>query len=393
MADSGTPGWDTDPIVARTPRRPSLSGVRTADVCVVGLGASGLSAMAEVLRRGLSVIGLDAGRIAAGAAGRNGGFLLAGPAPGVQRAAESWGVAAAMELYRDTVNELDWLAQTLGPDIVRRAGSLRLAGLPGDPRSEFEAADRLREIADCQEQLSFLTGHGIRAEWYSGTLGEGLFLPDDGAMNPARRALSQAGRLGDAGARCALFEHSAARSISAGSVKTTAGEVRCGLVVVAVDGGLDVLLPELAGRVRTARLQMLATEPLPDLAKLPCPVYGRWGYDYAQQDPAGRLFLGGGRDIDVEAEWTTDSQPTEVVQAYLDGLVLRFAGNPVPVSHRWAASVGYTEDGRALVTSARDGVVACGGYNGTGNLVGPVAARAAVTLGLDGTPPPACFAS
>ena len=38
-----------------------------------------------------------------------------------------------------------------------------------------------------------------------------------------------------------------------------------------------------------------------------------------------------------------------------------------------------------------DGVVACGGYSGTGNLVGPVAARAAVALLLDGTAPPGVF--
>ena len=39
-----------------------------------------------------------------------------------------------------------------------------------------------------------------------------------------------------------------------------------------------------------------------------------------------------------------------------------------------------------------DGVVAVGGYNGTGNLVGPVAARAAVAYALDGTEPPSYFA-
>jgi glycine/D-amino acid oxidase-like deaminating enzyme len=32
--------------------------------------------------------------------------------------------------------------------------------------------------------------------------------------------------------------------------------------------------------------------------------------------------------------------------------------------------------------------VACGGYSGTGNLVGPLTARAAVELALDQTPPP-----
>ncbi len=54
-------------------------------------------------------------------------------------------------------------------------------------------------------------------------------------------------------------------------------------------------------------------------------------------------------------------------------------------------AVGYTPDGRPLCAEVADGVVAVGGYNGTGNLVGPVAARAAVALALDGTPPPAYF--
>jgi glycine/D-amino acid oxidase-like deaminating enzyme len=63
------------------PGLPPLDGDTTADACVVGLGASGLAAVAELADRGLTVVGVDAGRIAAGAAGRNGGFLLGGGAP------------------------------------------------------------------------------------------------------------------------------------------------------------------------------------------------------------------------------------------------------------------------------------------------------------------------
>ena len=137
---------------------------------------------------------------------------------------------------------------------------------------------------------------------------------------------------------------------------------------------------------------MLATEPVRPV-RLPCPVYGRWGYDYAQQDEAGRLYVGGGRDQFAEQEWTPQAVPTAGVQAWIERVAARFADGPVRVSHRWAASVGYTEDGRPVVTEARPGVVACGGYNGTGNLVGPVAARAAVALGLDGVSPAACFSS
>ena len=86
-----TVGWDLDPVVAQWPGLPSLAGPTRADVCVIGLGGSGLAAIGEVLRRGLTVVGLDAGRVAAGAAGRNGGFLLGGPAIGVHKAAAGWG--------------------------------------------------------------------------------------------------------------------------------------------------------------------------------------------------------------------------------------------------------------------------------------------------------------
>jgi len=380
-------GWDADPEVAGWPGLPVLDADLRADVCVVGLGGSGLAAVGEGLRRGLSVVGLDAGRVAAGAAGRNGGFLLGGPAIGVHRAEAGWGLDAALRLYRQTLDEIDELARLLGPAVVRRAGSLRIAGLPGEPADSAEQADRDKELADCQEQYQALRRHGIAVEHYDGALGRGLFLPDDAAMNPARRALGLA-RLYDGDAR--LFEHSPATSISAGRVVTPGGTVSAGLVLVAVDGRLELLLPELAGRVRTARLQMLATEAVRP-GRLPCPVYGRWGYDYAQQDAAGRLFVGGGRDWFVEQEWTPRAAPSDGVQAWIERVAARFAGAPVRVSHRWAASVGYTPDARPLVTEARPGVVACGGYNGTGNLVGPVAARAALALGLDGTPPPDCF--
>ncbi|MBV9823735.1 MAG: FAD-binding oxidoreductase [Actinobacteria bacterium] len=385
----GEVGWDVDPLVAGWSGLPALSGDLRADVCVVGLGGSGLAAVGEALRRGLTVVGVDAGRVAAGAAGRNGGFLLGGPAIGVHLAEAGWGLEAALWLYRQTLAEIDELAGLLGPEVVRRVGSLRVAGLPGQPSDAAEVADREQELADCEQQYRAMLRHGIAVERYDGELGQGLFLPDDAAMNPARRALGLAGLYS---ARAELFEHSPGVEIAAGRVRTPSGSVSAGLVVVAVDGRLELLLPELTGRVRTARLQMLATEPVRP-GRLPCPVYGRWGYDYAQQDASGRLYVGGGRDHFVEQEWTSEAVPSAGVQAWIERVATRFAAGGVRVSHRWAASVGYTPDARPLVTEARPGVVACGGYNGTGNLVGPVAARAAVALGLDGTKPPACFAS
>jgi gamma-glutamylputrescine oxidase len=375
-------GWDSDPAVAAWPGLPPLAGDATADACVVGLGGSGLAAVEAFADADLSVIGVDAGRVGAGAAGRNGGFLLGGGAPAFHEAVRRWGEDLAIELYRATLAELDRLADDLGPD-VRRAGSIRLAGLPGGDE------DRSAESADCARQEQAMRAAGLAVERYAGPLGEGLFFPADAQVNPARRIVRTAERLAG---RARLHERTTVRAVRAGSVVTDAGEVSAGLVVVAVDGRLELLLPQLADLVRTARLQMLSTAPVPT-GRLPCPVYARWGYDYAQQDAAGRVYVGAGRDRFVDAEWTPDTEPTEAVQRYAEEVAARMAGQPVDVAARWAASVGFTEDGRALCLPVDDGVIACGGYSGTGNLVGPVAAGVAVAWLLDGTVPPAYFRS
>lgn len=401
-ATSSRVGWDDDPAVAWS-RFPALDGPVTADACVVGLGGSGLAAIGDLLDRGLTVVGIDAGRIAGGAAGRNGGFLLGGPAQPVHEFADRFGADVAVDFYRQTLAEIDHLAALLGDDVVRRVGSIRLAGLPaarggagdgvmtGAVRDGSAEAARDAELADCEAQYVFMREHGLEVERYDGPLGTGLYFPRDAAMNPVRRAMGLVGLYaGAAPARARLYEHSPALSIGSSGVVTPHGQVRANYVIVAVDGRLDVLLPQLAGRVRTTRLQMAATAPA--AAVLPCPVYANWGYDYLQQDAAGRIFAGGGRDRFADAEWTVDADPTAPVQDWIDTLIARIAP-AASVTHRWAASVGYTPDLRPLVTEVEPRVVACGGYCGTGNLVGPIAARAAVARAVDGTVPPAYFAS
>jgi gamma-glutamylputrescine oxidase len=398
-------GWDDDPVVAAWTGRPRLDGDRCADACVIGLGASGLAAVRELADRGLSVIGVDAGRVAAGAAGRNGGFLLGGSAWFLHQAIAAWGADSAVALYQATLGELDRLAAELGPDVVRRNGSIRLAGLPPDPCADAPVAPDSADAravaddwADCQLLARALRTHGIAVQDYEGELGRGLFLPDDGAVNPARRVIESASALLG---RAELYEHTAVSGIRPGSpvgpepvnqVVTGHGVITARFVIVAVDGRLEQLVPQLRGRVRTARLQMLATRP-GTVRVLPCPVYGRRGYDYAQTDPRGRLFVGGGRDRLLDDEWTTDARPSAQVQRYIEEVARRMAGSAVTVESRWAASVGYTVDARAVVSEVDAGVVACGGYSGTGNLVGPIAARAAVALALDGERPPAYFSS
>ncbi|MEO7125969.1 MAG: FAD-binding oxidoreductase [Nakamurella sp.] len=390
-------GWDADPSVSWQSFG-TLDRHATADVCVVGLGGSGLAAIGDAISRGLSVIGIDAGRVAAGAAGRNGGFLLGGPAQTVHVAAAQWGTEVVVDLYRHTIAEIDHLEMLLGDDVIRRVGSLRIAGLPGvdpdeQPGSNAAAdagSDAAAERADCDAQFDFMRAHDLPVQRYSGPLGTGLFFPRDAAMNPVRRAMGLAGLYGGT---ARLYQDTPATAITSRTVQTPGGVISAGSVIVAIDGRLETVLPQLAGRVRTARLQMAATAPA-SIGAVPCPIYANWGYDYLQQDGAGRIFAGGGRDRYVAAEWTDKSEPSKPVQDWIDGLIRRVVGPASPrVTHRWAASVGFTPDLRPVVAEVDDHVVACGGYCGTGNLMGPIAARAAVALALDGASPPQYFSS
>jgi glycine/D-amino acid oxidase-like deaminating enzyme len=176
------------------------------------------------------------------------------------------------------------------------------------------------------------------------------------------------------------------RKIVPGSVVTEKGTVFCDTVIVAVDGRLEMIFPELVGRVRTARLQMLATGPATE-ANFARPVYWRHGYEYWQQLPDRSIALGGFRDHALEEEWTTDTAPTERIQGLLEKLLRQHLKVTAPVTHRWAASVGYTPDGLPVLEEVRPKTWAVGGYNGTGNIVGALSARAAVRLACGRTSP------
>ena len=353
-----------------------FAGAVRADVCVVGLGGSGLSCIHELLDRGASVVGLDAGAVGGGAAGRNGGILRPGTAAYYHAASSMHGRERARRLYELTCEEIDRMA-TLDEAGVRRQGMLRLAVSDED-------------FADCALQRAAMLADGLRAEPYEGPLGRGIFLPDAATMQPLTRCRALARLARERGAR--LFENSPVRplgdrpartdrrdsAVGVIAVRTDGGIVECDRLIIAVDGHLESLVPRLSSAARTARLQMLATAP--SATRLPCPVAYDFGFDYAQQLPDGRIAFGGGRNRAMDHEWTHDSAPTEEIQSQLERALRERLHVTERVTHRWAASVSYSANGLPLIREVEPGVWAVGAYCGTGNLLGALAGRAAAQL-------------
>ncbi len=354
--------WQNVSVPARAP----LSESASADVCVVGLGGSGIAAVRAARALGASVIGVDAARIAGAAAGRNGGLLLGGVADFHHDAVTHWGERAATALYMHTLDEMRRMRDD-SPQHTWWRGSLRIA--------EDEA-----EHADCAAQYDRMRADELPVEWYEGPEGRGLLFPEDGACNPVHRVLALAARAESEGAQ--LFEHSAVRDIADGVVSFTNGaRVMAPHILVCADGALGTLVPEAATKLRQVRLQMLATAPAHDVT-IPRAVYARYGYDYWQQTQDGRVFIGGGRDKFVDAEYTDSDVPTHELQSWLEQRLRSAVRTSAPVTHRWAATVTYSNDSAPIAQQFSSGVWGVGGYSGTGNVVGALCAAGAARRAL-----------
>jgi len=319
-----------------------------AEVVVIGGGVTGCSCALTLAERGVRVRLYEAREIAGGASGRNGGFALRGAAAPYDEVRRDLGDERARQLMELTERSLDRMEELAG-DAFRRVGSLRLA-FDNDER------DALRREHDA------LRDHGFAVEWVDelepplDRLYLGAILhPGDGSLQPARWVRRLAAHAVQAGAEIREGE------------RVTIEELDADAIVVACDGFIPQLLPELP--MRATRGQVVATEPLRE-QRYDRPHYARGGYDYWQQLPDGRLVIGGNRDASLGTEETEVEETTSLIQGRLEALVEQLVGYRPEVTDRWAGIWGTTPDLVPLVGEVRDRVWVAGGYSGHGNALG-----------------------
>jgi gamma-glutamylputrescine oxidase len=409
LAHDGLPYWLDEPYEPRLP----LDRDVEVEACVIGAGVAGLSCARRLAGHGIETIVLERDTVAGGASGRNGGFLIAGLAPFHNDAVRLYGRDYARRAYARTLaaqEEIYELAAELGVgDAVRRVGSLRVSS------SEEEAA-----------HVRFHAG-ALREDGFPGRLLERDELPaalrrsarnacltdHDGSLHPARWIRALAGDAERAGVRICegtavsapvkapgegpvgttLREGGAARervgSRRGGRGDARSASVRARHVIVAADGALPALVRGYGARMRARRLHMVATEPLGEriVDQL---VYARWGYEYFQQRPDGRILAGGFGDVDGEASYTNSGDGDPRIWARIERYLREDVGVDASITHRWTGTVGYSEDRRPFAGPApgRPGLWAAGGYSGTGNVPGFIAGQeiADMIAGVGGEP-------
>ncbi len=356
-----------------------LEGNCESEVAIVGAGITGTAAALWLARAGLSVRVLEGRQIAAGASGRNAGFITSTTGEkyasvvaryGRARARRLWGFHAHnARLATGILTELDqrgWQCD------YRSEGMLGLAANE-DELSEITASAMLLNEDGWPTQIVAQEALPKRIQAaYAG----GIYHPESGELQPARFVSGIALLAQQAGA--ILHEESPVLSLaeSEGGVMLTTpqGTVRAGKLVLATNAWLPHMGVMLGAQwlercIKPTRGQVIATEPV-DEKIFPCPCSANGGYQYWRQLSDGRLVVGGWRNTSFATEATMDETPNAPVQRQLDVFVHETLGlNGVGIAARWAGIMAFTPDGMPLIghlPGSRCCYIA-GGYTGHGN--------------------------
>lgn len=113
------------------------------------------------------------------------------------------------------------------------------------------------------------------------------------------------------------------------------------------------------GAVKPARAQVLITEPIKNLD-----IKGAFHLDrgyYYFRNIGDRIMLGGGRNLDFDAETTTEFGQTEIVQKKLEQLLKEviLPNHHFEIAHRWSGIMGIGNSKNPIVSQVSDNVY-CG---------------------------------
>jgi len=356
-----------------------LEGDCTTEVAVVGAGVAGTAIALELARAGKAVTVVEGRRIAAGASGRNAGFITNSTGEKYAAVVARLGRENARCLWKFHVQNAERAARLIA-ELAQQGWSCEYQneGILGLATSESELVD-LRESARLLNEDDWSTTlwerDALPARLQEGYLG-GIFHPGSGSLQPAKFVHGLALLAQQAGVL--FYQESPVNTIVVdknGVILTTSrGKLRARDVVLATNAWLPEIGEQLdadwlARCIIPTRGQVIATEPIAEQL-FPCPCSADEGYQYWRQHMDGRLIVGGWRNHSLATESTNDETPGGIVQQQLEAFVHKTLKLPeVHITHRWAGIMAFSKDGLPLIGSlpGKPHCFIAGGFTGHGN--------------------------
>jgi gamma-glutamylputrescine oxidase len=355
---------------------PALAGEVRADVCIVGAGYTGLSAALHLAEKGLSVVVLEAHRVGFGASGRNGGQVGSG-----QRQDQIW-IEKAMG--RDAAHRLWSLAEdakTLVKDLIRRhampvtfhPGIANACWSDAEVRDTHAYAEKLRRDYG-YDQLEPLDRAGIQRLIGSKAYKGGEVDRGAGHVHPLNYAIGLARAAQAAGA--VIYEMSEVTRLEHGAkptVHTGGGRVTCDHVILAANGYLGGLEPQVAAKVMPINNFIVATEPLGDraaeiLAEPVAVADTKFVVNYWRLSEDNRLLFGGGESYGYRFPDLVKTVRKPMLEVYPQLADTR-------IDYAWGGTLAITLNRMPCFTRPRANVLSASGYSGHGVAMATLAGK------------------
>jgi len=152
------------------------------------------------------------------------------------------------------------------------------------------------------------------------------------------------------------------------NVVTRQGNFRAGKVILATNAFAKQLFPQL--QVVPGRGQVLVTKPIDGLK-----IKGTYHFDegyYYFRNVFDRVLFGGGRNLDMAAEQTTEFGHTDAVKQklfeYLERVIL--PGQKFEVDYWWSGIMGFGDDIKPIIKEVEPNVFCAVRCNGMGIAMG-----------------------
>ncbi|MEH6592708.1 MAG: FAD-binding oxidoreductase [Halioglobus sp.] len=347
---------------------PRLQGPKSADVCVVGAGFTGVSTALALVERGYSVALVEANRVGWGASGRNGGQIINGMS-GLDKIRKKHG-----EGISDIIQDLRWR----GNDIIRervarydiqcdlKDGFLEVATKPGQVRYLDDYAAE-RDALNSGHKFELWDREKTREMLGTDAFHGGFVCYRDGHLHPLNLCIGEARAAHNLGAQ--IFEQSPITDIEHGPrprVKTEHGYIEADSVVLAGNAYSQFEPKYLSNLVFPAGSYIIATEPLSEevtnqinpLDLAVCDV--NEVVDYFRLSADKRLLFGGACNYSGRDPASIKSYIMPRMKKVYPQL------QDVRIDYEWGGKIGIVLNRMPTVGRINNNVYYCQGYSGHG---------------------------
>ncbi|MDX5594135.1 FAD-binding oxidoreductase [Pseudovibrio sp. SPO723] len=350
---------------------PELVGGFHSQIGIVGGGFAGLTAGIELLKRGRSVVLLEAERIGWGASGRNGGFVSAGFAEGMDAIEAAVGLEDAKKLYKLSQEGVSYVRRTLEGEgaatLIEGHGWLKV--------QRHKGADALKRRQEKMAthygvDLDFWETDQLKSKLKTDRYFHGLHNPEPFHMDP----LAYAEILLEKFLRLGGIVHEETRVLSlkrngaSWRINTAHGCVSCEHVVLATSayGVLNQTYYPVDRTMQPVATYVIASEVLGERLRGAvdfggCVADTRRAGDYYRTVEGGERLLWGGR---ITTRRSEPKRLAELLKAQILQIYPQLGD--FRVDFAWSGLMGYSRTKMPLIGELKPGLWAVTAFGGHG---------------------------